>query len=64
MEIERDGAAVAASSVEFGGCVQIGYFGAVGWCVFWLETGAVEWFEFEIHVFKVFEGAGLMVCLC
>ena len=60
MEIERDGAAVAASSVALGGCVQIGYFGATGRCILGLETGAVVWLDLDFSFVKVFEGADLV----
>ena len=59
VEIKRDGAAVAASSVQLGGCVQIGYFGAAGRCILGLETGAVEWLDLDFAFVKVFEGADL-----
>ena len=59
VEVERDGAAVAASAVVLGGCVQIGYFGAAGRCILGLETGAVIWFDFDLSFVKVFEGADL-----
>ena len=51
---------MAASAVAFRGCVQIGYFGAVGRCIFWPETGAVERFDFDLLYVKVFEGADLV----
>ena len=59
VEIKRDGAAVAASSVQLGGCVQIGYFGAAGRCILGLEAGAVEWLDLDFSFVKVFEGADL-----
>ena len=60
MEVEGDGAAVAASAVALGGCVQVGYLGAAGRCVLGLETGAVVGFDFDLRFVKVFEGADLV----
>ena len=59
LKIKRDGAAVAASSIELGGRVQVRYFVPVGWGVRWREGGAVVRFDFEFGFVKVVEGADL-----
>ena len=62
VEVEGDGAAVAAAAVAFGvaSVFQVGDVGAVGGRVWGPDAGAVEGFDFEGRFVEGLEGADLV----